>query len=72
MSLSSSAVSARPSPGLIEGLADPSLAVSAGVGAPDKPGYKNGQLARSSMPPTLLMLICWRASTMQAIPPRSS
>ena len=64
MSSSSSAASARPSPGLIERPTSLSFVVPGGVGGPDKLGFENGQVPpRSSMPPALELLkpITWFA-----------
>ena len=64
MSSSSSAASARPSPGLIERSTGRSVAVRDRVGGPDRPGYEKGPLrARSAMPPgvELLKPITWFA-----------
>ena len=64
MSSSSSAASARPSPGLIERSTGRSVAVRDRVGGPDRPGYEKGPLrARSAMPPVVELLkpITWFA-----------
>jgi chlorophyll/bacteriochlorophyll a synthase len=63
MSSSSSAASARPSPGLIE-TTSPSFAVRDRVGGPGRAGHGKGQLpARSAMPPAVVLLkpITWFA-----------